>query len=211
MDGVYPDLVPVIQRHRVGEVDQRALGHVVGGLVPFAAQCGHGPDVDDASAHRPQVRQCCARGEEGAVDVGPHHGPVAVQVDPVDGAGNRHPRVVDQHVQAPEPLGHAVHGHGDGGEIRDVRHPGVQLRTRRALLGGAPEGRLGAAHEHHGVPVGGEPVRGRGSDAGTGARDDGHGGGILLAHEMAPPAYLPGRSGGLPPHSKPRNIGTARA
>jgi hypothetical protein len=72
------------------------------------------------------------------------------------------------------------------------RHRVGQVR-QRALLDGLPQSRLSAAHEHHGVPVGGEPVRNRGPEAGTGTRDDDHAAGILLVHEF--PVCRMGRAG----------------
>jgi hypothetical protein len=83
------------------------------------------------------------RGEEDASEVGLDRGPVAVRVRLVDDARNRYARVADQHVQAPEPLGHSVNGRGDSPDAsaRDrhddhvagimLFHESLLLRTRQ--------------------------------------------------------------------------------
>lgn len=137
-DGVDGDAVLApLGGQGAGEVDDAALGRVVGGAAGdlVAHQAVHGGDVDDAPV---------LGGDHGLLRHGPGHPEGAEQVDVHlvgelrvgdvlgggDGAG---PGVVDQDVDAAQLLQHRVHHGVDGLGVGDVAADG---QSRHAVFGG---------------------------------------------------------------------------
>ncbi len=185
-DGVHPDPeASEVVRQAAGEVHDGALGGVVGGEPPVAAQPGRGTDVHDGAPGPFQVRQRRPCPEVAGVDVGAHDEPPVVGGGLLELLHHAQTRVGHQHVQAPEPphggIDHRLHGlrAGDVGGDRE-RVLLAQLGRQRVQSVLAP------GREHHVRPFLGEPSGEADPDPGAGTGDDHGSSAESLFHARTP-------------------------
>ena len=158
----------------MGEPPRRPLAGRVGGLERNGEERDHRGHVHDMPAlGAPKERQERATAVEHPADVDVH--------DPVDVLGGLvsvaspggHPRVVDQHIDDAEGLGHLG---GPGVErlcVANVDGAGGELGARRPQLGGQlGHGGVVDVGERQPTPIAGKAARQGGADTAAGPGDD---------------------------------------
>ena len=183
---------------RAGQADHPVLGRRVWRDTGRAPHALRGRDVDDAARRRgPEVRQ---RRPDGPGLGGQHHvhgnQPGVLVSRIVDRSTDRHPGVVDQHVQPTAPGGDLGHHGIDGRPVGHVQRPAPRPSAGAFDLGhhgGHPPG-VAVGHGHDRSLVG-EQVRRGPPDPRTGPGDQHH----VASHRPAEAAQPGGwqRFGGV--------------
>src|SRR5690606_23588258 len=168
-------LAGVLAGQRLGEADQAGLGGDVVGLAGVAAQRHHRAEVHHAPEARAQHAAQGGLGEvEGAREVGVDDRLPVVVLHAQHQAVAGDAGVVDEHVEAPEALDHALDQRLAGGGVGDVGAEGGGLPAGgldglHDLLGGA--GRGDVVHRHA-VALPAEALRHGAAEAAAGARHE---------------------------------------